>query len=78
MKDYDVIVIGGGNAAYCSALAAREAGCREIRAEYLPTAKNAPCLEFWMRSGFDRMGPDHLFVRDSSRDYPLPPVVTLS
>jgi FkbH-like protein len=58
--------------------AAREAACREIRAEYLPTAKNSPCLEFWMRSGFDRMGPDHVFVRDLSRDYPLPPVVTLS
>ena len=58
--------------------AAREAACREIRAEYLPTAKNSPCLEFWMRSGLDRMGPDYVFVRDLGRDYPLPSVVTLS
>jgi FkbH-like protein len=58
--------------------AAREAGCREIRAEYLPTPRNAPCLEFWTRSGFERIGSGHVFVRDLSSDYPLPPVVTLS
>ena len=32
---------------------ARALGAHEVRAEYLPTAKNKPCLEFWQqRSGF--------------------------
>ena len=29
-ENYDVIVVGGGNAALCAALAAREAGCRVL------------------------------------------------
>jgi FkbH-like protein len=57
---------------------ARKAGASEIRAEYLATAKNAPCLEFWNRSGFERIGDGQLFVRELARDYPLPECVTLS
>jgi FkbH-like protein len=35
-------------------------GCREVRAKYLPTAKNKPTLEFLESSGFDREeGGDH-------------------
>ena len=34
---------------------ARERGCCLIKATFLPTPKNAPCLEFWTtRSGFER------------------------
>src|SRR6476620_1119037 len=36
MKEWDVIVIGGGNAAYCSALAAREAGASVLMLEAAP------------------------------------------
>jgi tricarballylate dehydrogenase len=35
-ENYDVIVVGGGNAALCAALAAREAGCRVLVLERAP------------------------------------------
>jgi tricarballylate dehydrogenase len=35
-ENYDVIVVGGGNAALCAALAAREAGCRVLVLERSP------------------------------------------
>ena len=34
--DYDVIVVGGGNAAMCAALAAREQGARVVVLERAP------------------------------------------
>src|SRR5689334_11784750 len=36
MKQWDVIVVGGGNAAYCAALAAREAGASVLMLEAAP------------------------------------------
>ena len=36
MNDFDVIVVGGGNAAFCSALAARECGSRVLVLERAP------------------------------------------
>src|SRR5438067_11472513 len=36
MKQWDVIVVGGGNAAYCSAFAAREAGASVLMIEAAP------------------------------------------
>lgn len=36
MKDWDVIVVGGGNAAYCAALAAREQGASVLMLEAAP------------------------------------------
>ena len=47
------------------------------RAEYLPTAKNKPCLRFWQSSGFDNED-DRVFTWDARRPYPLPDCVTLS
>src|SRR5580692_5778021 len=35
-EEYDIIVVGGGNAALCAALAAREAGCRVLVLERSP------------------------------------------
>ena len=37
-KTYDVLVIGGGNAALCAAIAAREAGASVLLAEHAPKA----------------------------------------
>jgi FkbH-like protein len=55
---------------------AREQGLSEIRAVYLPTKKNRPCLEFWQRSGFDCL-QDDVFRWDTSKDYPYPVQVNL-
>jgi len=38
MADYDVVVVGGGNAAMCAALSAREAGARVLVLEKAPEA----------------------------------------
>ena len=35
---YDVVVVGGGNAAMCAALSAREAGARVLVVEKAPEA----------------------------------------
>jgi FkbH-like protein len=52
---------------------ARDRGLARVVAEYLPTAKNAPCLEFWRRSGFETEAG--CFSWNVSRDYPVPRVV---
>src|SRR5712671_7686576 len=36
MKEWDVIVVGGGNAAFCASLAAREAGASVLMLEAAP------------------------------------------
>ena len=36
MADYDVIVVGGGNAAFCAALAAQEHGAKVVMLEAAP------------------------------------------
>ena len=45
-------------------------------AEYLPTPKNPPCLEFWKRSGFESENGSR-FVWAGGRAYPLPSTVSL-
>ena len=60
---------------------ARGRGLHEIRAEYSPTSKNRPCLEFLRSSGLDEddaMGGDVITFRwpcDSA--YPLPRQIRL-
>jgi FkbH-like protein len=55
---------------------ARELGTPEVRAEYRPTPKNPPCLEFWQRSGFECRG-SHLFSLRTEAGYPPPECVEL-
>ncbi len=40
MSDWDVIVVGAGNAAFCAALAAREQGARVLMLERAPESEN--------------------------------------
>jgi FkbH-like protein len=56
--------------------AARRRGLPRVRARYLPTKKNKPCLEFFQRSGFEASGND--FLWDASRDYGCPDVIHLT
>jgi len=53
--------------------AARRKGATRVRAQYLPTKKNKPCLEFFQRSGFGQQGDD--FVWDASTEYHRPDVI---
>lgn len=56
---------------------AREAGAERVVAQYLPTAKNKPCLTFWQGSGFAATD-ENRFVWDAAQPYALPDVVDLS
>ena len=49
----------------------------EVRATYLPTAKNKPCLDFWKRSGFSCDETSQTFTWNILKDYPLSPHLTL-
>lgn len=52
--------------------AGRDAGARVLEATYIPTPKNKPCHEFWMRSGFAQDPSHHRFGWELSREYPRP------
>jgi FkbH-like protein len=53
-------------AQYCSGV-----GLRELRADYLRTAKNNPCFNFWMSSGFSYDEQDR-FTWPLNRTYEFP------
>lgn len=55
---------------------ARALGASRLTAHYEPTKKNAPCLEFWQRSGFES-ADGRTFAWDLSRAYPKPRAVEL-
>lgn len=55
---------------------ARALGAARLVARYEPTRKNAPCLEFWQRSGFDHVDA-RTFAWELSREYPKPRAVDL-
>ncbi len=56
---------------------ARRAGSEKLLAEFIPTAKNKPCHEFWMRSGFDRDDSGYRFTWQTVREYFRPSSVEL-
>jgi FkbH-like protein len=55
---------------------ARSLSLERVVADLIPTKKNAPCLEFWQRSGFQREGETR-FTWDARQEYPLSPVIAL-
>jgi FkbH-like protein len=62
--------------AYLAVAWAREAGLRRVQAAFEPTAKNKPCHDFWLTSGFEA-DDGRLFTWDAARAYPLPAPVAL-
>jgi len=55
---------------------AQDAGVDRVCAEYVPTSKNAPCLDFWKRSGFVQQR-ENFFVWHARNPYPVPEAVTI-
>lgn len=56
---------------------ARQRKLTLVDAHYLPTKKNKPCLDFWMRSGFEVTEDQHFLWR-TDVPYELPSCVSLS
>ncbi|MHC4470413.1 MAG: HAD-IIIC family phosphatase [Planctomycetota bacterium] len=58
---------------------ARSLGLSVVRAQFTPTKKNKPCLDFWReRSGFVAEDEDeHALSRGANEEYPVPSHVTL-
>lgn len=56
---------------------ARAASARTAWAEFVPTPRNGPCLEFWKRSGLVP-GDGARFVWDAGSPYGLPAAITLA
>jgi len=55
----------------------RRAGRERLQARYIPTAKNKPCHEFWMKSGFNHDDAGRVFSWDAAREFPRPASVEL-
>lgn len=50
--------------------AVANSGVKSIFAEYVPTPKNIPCLDFLHRSGLAVQAGSHTFLWNTDRDYP--------
>jgi FkbH-like protein len=47
-------------------------GLKNVNAEYIPTPKNKPCLDFWRKSGFQLHENGSSFTWDLKKEYDLP------
>ncbi|HLK31810.1 MAG TPA: HAD-IIIC family phosphatase [Terriglobales bacterium] len=56
---------------------ARALGVERVRADFAPTAKNRPCLDFWLGSGFAHDQDKNSFSWDLAKLYPAPPAVEI-
>jgi len=56
---------------------ARSVGLDEIYAQYIPTPKNKPCLEFWKSSGFNHNQKDNVFTWKIKDGYLLPDCIEI-
>ncbi len=50
---------------------ARGMGLMSVKAEYIPTLKNKPCLDFWKKSGFELSENSRSFTWDLKKEYDL-------
>jgi FkbH-like protein len=62
--------------AHLAVEAARAAGLARVVARLDPTARNAPCRDFWISSGFEQP-EENLFVWDAAERYPKPDFIRL-
>jgi len=63
---------------HCLATSARAAGAERLAATHRPTARNAPCREFFeSRSGFVRAGDESRYEWSLTTPYPLPEHIVL-
>jgi predicted enzyme involved in methoxymalonyl-ACP biosynthesis len=56
---------------------AESVAMKELYAQYIPTDKNKPCLDFWKRSGFDHDEQTTLFSWKFDRPYHGPDHVSI-
>jgi FkbH-like protein len=56
---------------------ARSLNVPEVHAQYLPTSKNKPCLEFFKRSGLKFELDEFIFQWDTTFDFPFPQQIRL-
>lgn len=56
---------------------ARSRGLSHLEANFIKSAKNKPCLDFWRRSGLTEVR-DHCFVWDTASAYPKPDALALT
>ena len=54
-----------------------ESGLSELYADFIPTAKNQPCLDFWKGSGFAFNGEKNQFTWKVQKKYTLPSFIQL-
>ena len=52
-------------------------GAKRVVAEFIPTERNGPCLDFWQRSGFEQR-MKHSFLWEPMRPFPAPQFVKLT
>jgi FkbH-like protein len=51
---------------------ARRRKLSHVRADFVPTARNKPCHDFWLKSGFEQGKTENLFTWSTERSYPAP------
>lgn len=56
--------------------AARAQGAEQVVMTFQPTARNAPCLDFWRQSGFEETAPN-VFTWPVAKPYAAPPFIAL-
>jgi len=52
-------------------------GLERVYAEYIPTSRNRPCLEFWKNSGFLHAEPENIFSWDIKDEYLKPDIIEI-